>query len=85
MYTWGGATNSKLEKRQSILETAVSVGPSDDSPGLKTRIGQQQVLRPLKDRRISQIACGDFHSLALEPSGQLWSWGGGGQAQHNRG
>ena len=31
------------------------------------------------------IACGDFHSLALEPSGQLWSWGGGGQAQHNRG
>lgn len=38
------------------------------------------VLRPLRDRVIKQIACGDFHSLALETNGQLWSWGGGGQA-----
>lgn len=31
----------------------------------------------LRTKVIKQIACGDFHTLALEDTGVLYSWGGG--------
>ena len=52
IYTWGGALNDKLGKRQSMI--------SANLPGLVT---------PLKSRFITQVACGDFHSMALEDNG----------------
>lgn len=30
------------------------------------------------------VSCGDWHTLALEESGQVWAWGGG-MGTHNRG
>lgn len=33
---------------------------------------------------ITDIDCGDFHSLALDDEGRLYSWGGGGQS-YNKG
>ena len=32
----------------------------------------------LKDVKITKVACGDFHSVALTTEGKLYSWGGGG-------
>lgn len=34
-------------------------------------------------KKITQIACGDYHSTALADTGEIFSWGGGGQ--YNRG
>jgi alpha-tubulin suppressor-like RCC1 family protein len=33
---------------------------------------------------IIQIDCGDFHSMALDSEGKLYTWGGGGPA-YNKG
>lgn len=39
---------------------------------------------PLKSRFITQIACGDFHTMAIEQDGSLWTWGGG-ASTYNKG
>ena len=35
------------------------------------------MLKALETKRIIQIDCGDFHSLALEEKGSLYTWGVG--------
>lgn len=42
---------------------------------------QQQLLRPLSDRKVLQIACGEYHSLALTQALDLYSWGRGFEGQ----
>lgn len=42
---------------------------------------QQQILRPLSDRKVIQIACGEYHSLALTQMEDLYSWGRGFEGQ----
>ncbi len=37
----------------------------------------------LLSKKITQISCGDYHSAALADTGEVFSWGGGGQ--YNRG
>jgi alpha-tubulin suppressor-like RCC1 family protein len=36
----------------------------------------------LKGKNIVDIACGDFHSLALDDQGRVYSWGGGGSSKN---
>ena len=43
------------------------------------------LVTPLKSRFIVSVACGDFHTLALEQNGHLWAWGGGVNASFNKG
>ena len=38
----------------------------------------------LKNKFITFIDCGDFHSVALDNKGVLYTWGGGG-ASYNKG
>ena len=38
----------------------------------------------LKGTSIVQIGCGDFHSVALDDQGTLYTWGGGGPS-YNKG
>ena len=45
----------------------------------------QEVVRPLQNRQIKQVSCGDFHTVALEANGQVWTWGGGKDEQKNKG
>jgi alpha-tubulin suppressor-like RCC1 family protein len=40
-------------------------------------------LNALLSRKIISVSCGDYHSVALADSGEVFSWGGGGQ--YNRG
>ena len=35
----------------------------------------------MENERITQIACGDFHAMALTSEGQVYSWGGNDQGQ----
>lgn len=44
------------------------------------------LLKALEGKRIKQIDCGDFHSLALEENGNLYSWGAGqkGECGHGK-
>ena len=36
----------------------------------------------LKGKIIIDIACGDFHSVALDNEGRVYSWGGGGSSKN---
>ena len=44
------------------------------------------LLKALEHRRIAHIDCGDFHSLAIDESGALYSWGKGekGECGHGK-
>jgi alpha-tubulin suppressor-like RCC1 family protein len=37
----------------------------------------------LSNRKVLQISCGDYHSIALTEYGEVFTWGGGGQ--YNKG
>lgn len=45
---------------------------------------EPQLVTALADKHISYIDCGDFHSLALDYEGRLFTWGGGGPS-YNKG
>lgn len=42
---------------------------------------QPTVLKPLRDKRIIQIACGENHSLVLTDKADLFAWGRGFEGQ----
>lgn len=42
---------------------------------------QHQILRSLSERNVIQIACGEYHSLALTQSLNIYSWGRGFEGQ----
>jgi len=68
VYAWGGTLHKK---------TGETSGMPKNEPRL---------VQTLADcgANIVDIDCGDFHSVALDSNGVLYSWGGGGQA-YNRG
>ena len=84
LYSWGGSQNSKLLARPSIKAQAIDLEELNNTLSRKSNDtsggGAQSILRPLKDKRIQMVTCGDFHTLALDLNGKVWSWGGGGQA-----
>lgn len=52
--------------------------------GQNTSIGKKPFLvNSLISKKIIEISCGDHHSAALSDSGEVFTWGGGGQ--YNRG
>ena len=40
-----------------------------------------QVLKPLRDKRIVQVACGEHHSLVVTDKGDVYAWGRGFEGQ----
>ena len=42
------------------------------------------LVTPLQSKIIKAISCGDFHTLALQDNGTVFSWGGG-ASTFNRG
>lgn len=39
------------------------------------------VLKPLRDKRVVQVACGEYHSLILTDRADLYTWGRGFEGQ----
>ena len=50
----------------------------------QTQNHEPRIVNGLKDYKITYIDCGDFHSVALDDQGSLFTWGGGGAA-YNKG
>lgn len=44
-------------------------------------IPSPQVLKPLRDKRIVQVACGEHHSLVVTDKGDVYAWGRGFEGQ----
>ena len=40
-----------------------------------------QILKPLRDKRVTMIACGDSHSMVMTDKGYLYTWGRGYEGQ----
>ena len=40
-----------------------------------------QILKPLRDKRVTMIACGESHSMVMTDKGYLYTWGRGFEGQ----
>ena len=70
VYAWGGTLYKKVGEK------------SGGQGGSLTNEPRQ--VAGLQDNTIVQIDCGDFHSIALDSEGRVYTWGGGG-ASYNKG
>lgn len=61
IYVWGGSLHKKRGDK------------SEDRKGQPNY--QPSLIRSLESKFIIRIECGDFHSLALEDNGSVYSWG----------
>ena len=68
VFAWGGTLHKK---------TGETSGMPKNEPRLVQTLADKGAV-------IVDIDCGDFHSVALDQYGVLYSWGGGGQS-YNRG
>ncbi|KAF1959635.1 RCC1/BLIP-II [Byssothecium circinans] len=67
VYAWGNGQQNQLGRRVTERTLIESLQPN--------RVGfhDSSVKRP--SQRIAQIACGDYHGLAIADDGHVWSWG----------
>lgn len=73
VWAWGNGQQNQLGRRvieRSLIESLVPnrVGFHDSS-----------IKRP--SQRISQVACGDYHSMAIGSDGHVWAWGANNYAE----
>lgn len=71
VYAWGGTLHKKTGEKDR------SKGPPKNAPRLVETLADMGA-------KITQIDCGDFHSVALDQYGVVYTWGGGGQS-YNKG
>lgn len=71
VYAWGGTLHKKTGDQPA------SGGVAKNEPRLVQSLADMGA-------KITQIDCGDFHSVALDAHGVLYTWGGGG-ASYNKG
>ena len=72
VYAWGGTLHKKTGEKQSSKG-----GPPTNEPRLVQTLADMGA-------KLTQIDCGDFHSVALDQHGVIYTWGGGG-ASYNKG
>jgi regulator of chromosome condensation len=67
VFAWGNGQQNQLGRRVTERTLTESLQPN--------RVGfhDSSVKRP--SQRIAQIACGDYHGLAIADDGHIWSWG----------
>jgi alpha-tubulin suppressor-like RCC1 family protein len=75
--TWGGTLHKKLGNNPEAMEFYYYDEEVEDYPS-------PYIVKNLYRRNITDISCGDFHSVALEDSGAIYTWGGGG-VSYNKG
>jgi len=65
VHSWGGSLHKQLGKREN-------------SPLINRNPNTPNLIEGLLGKHIIDIDCGDHHSMALDGSGKVYSWGGGG-------
>ena len=71
VYAWGGTLHKKTGEKSGEKNAA------KNEPRLVSTLAEAGAV-------ITSIDCGDFHSVALDRYGVLYTWGGGGQ-NYNKG
>ena len=71
MFVWGGSLHNKRGDRSEERKSIPKYKPMP--------------LKALEKKIITHIDCGDFHSLALEENGTLYSWGLGEKGECGQG
>lgn len=74
VHSWGGSLHKKLGANSDPIHTAFH-SKDPNSPHL---------VEELYGKHIIDIDCGDFHSIALDGNGNVYTWGGGGKT-YNKG
>ncbi|KAL5452980.1 hypothetical protein PMIN07_008151 [Paraphaeosphaeria minitans] len=67
VYAWGNGQQNQLGRRVTERNLNEALVPS--------RIGFHDSNFKRPNQRIAQIACGDYHGLAIAEDGHVWSWG----------
>jgi hypothetical protein len=73
VYMWGGSLHKDKKER----------GKNNEMNSHSVNLPQP--ISALYGLEIEHIGCGDFHSVALDSNGHLYSWGGGTSASYNKG
>ncbi|KAK7191453.1 GDP/GTP exchange factor [Paraphaeosphaeria sporulosa] len=67
VYAWGNGQQNQLGRRVTERNLNEALVPS--------RLGFHDTSFKRPSQRIAQIACGDYHGLAIAEDGHIWSWG----------
>jgi regulator of chromosome condensation len=67
VYAWGNGQQNQLGRRVTERTLTESLQPN--------RVGFHDTSIKRPSQRISKIACGDYHGLAIADDGHVWSWG----------
>lgn len=74
---YGLPSNSPFVKDSTNLE----VFETKEMPLLNNEVVYNKKQPSLQARKFTSIACGDYHSLALDTSGNIWTWGSNSNGQ----
>ncbi|KAF2133241.1 RCC1/BLIP-II [Dothidotthia symphoricarpi CBS 119687] len=67
VYAWGNGQQNQLGRRVTERTLTESLQPN--------RVGFHDSSFKRPSQRIAQIACGDYHGLAIAEDGHIWAWG----------
>lgn len=67
VFAWGNGQQNQLGRRVTERTLIESLQPN--------RIGFHDSSVKRTSQKIAQIACGDYHGLAIAEDGHVWSWG----------
>jgi regulator of chromosome condensation len=67
VYAWGNGQQNQLGRRVTERTLTESLMPN--------RVGFHDATMKRTSQRMVQIACGDYHGLAIADDGHIWSWG----------
>lgn len=67
VYAWGNGQQNQLGRRVNERNLNEALMPS--------RLGFHDSSFKRPSAKVSQIACGDYHGLAIAEDGHIWSWG----------
>jgi regulator of chromosome condensation len=67
VFAWGNGQQNQLGRRVTERNLNEALVPS--------RLGFHDTSFKRPSQRIAQIACGDYHGLAIADDGHVWSWG----------
>ena len=82
--TWGGSLHKKLGTQVDPHSIYFYEEDADEIQDLLEHPLNTLIVKDLYKKVIIDVSCADFHSVALEDTGIVYTWGGGGSS-YNKG